>query len=226
MGPEFFMTDEQTAGMSVDEVPVILDLIEAIKSDGDKTILLVEHKMDVVRRLADRVIVLHNGALGADAAPTAAVASPIVQVADRRGRQGAPQPQLRSRTYAIRVWQVLAHQGGLPGAGMPLPPAAWEDHQLLRRLVCDFTLEWTPGSRVEYHRLAAHWVAAVLIEAVAKTDYRAFIRSRLIEPLGLSAELFLGLPDAGGKPAPGMPAPSGDRPPPVPFAPENRGAFP
>ena len=79
--PEIFMFDEPTAGMSVDEVPVILDLIEAIKSEGDKTILLVEHKMDVVRRLADRVIVLHNGALVADGEPAAVVASPIVQEA-------------------------------------------------------------------------------------------------------------------------------------------------
>lgn len=79
--PEIFMFDEPTAGMSVDEVPVILDLIEEIKAEGDKTILLVEHKMDVVRRLADRVIVLHNGALVADGEPAAVVASAIVQEA-------------------------------------------------------------------------------------------------------------------------------------------------
>src|SRR2546421_572712 len=64
--PQVFMFDEPTAGMSIDEVPVILDLIEAIRQEGDRTILLVEHKMDVVRRLADRVVVLHNGALVAD----------------------------------------------------------------------------------------------------------------------------------------------------------------
>jgi branched-chain amino acid transport system ATP-binding protein len=79
--PEIFMFDEPTAGMSVDEVPVILDLIESIKLQGDKTILLVEHKMDVVRRLADRVIVLHQGALVADGDPAEVVASPIVQEA-------------------------------------------------------------------------------------------------------------------------------------------------
>ena len=79
--PDVFMFDEPTAGMSVDQVPVILDLIEAIKAEGDKTILLVEHKMDVVRRLADRVIVLHQGALMADGAPAEVVALPIVQEA-------------------------------------------------------------------------------------------------------------------------------------------------
>ena len=79
--PDIFMFDEPTAGMSVDEVPVILDLIEGIKRDRSKTILLVEHKMDVVRRLADRVIVLHQGTLVADGLPEEVVASAVVQEA-------------------------------------------------------------------------------------------------------------------------------------------------
>ena len=79
--PDVFMFDEPTAGMSVDEVPVILDLIRALKTRTDKTILLVEHKMDVVRKLADRIVVLHNGALVADGEPAAVIASPIVQEA-------------------------------------------------------------------------------------------------------------------------------------------------
>lgn len=81
LDPEVFMFDEPTAGMSVDEVPTVLDLIAGIKAKGTKTILLVEHKMDVVRSLADRIIVLHNGALVADGEPAAVIASPIVQQA-------------------------------------------------------------------------------------------------------------------------------------------------
>jgi len=79
--PRVFMFDEPTAGMSVDEVPVILDLIARLKTDRTKTILLVEHKMDVVRSLADRIIVLNNGQLAADGEPAAVIASPIVQEA-------------------------------------------------------------------------------------------------------------------------------------------------
>ncbi len=79
--PDIFMFDEPTAGMSVDEVPVILDLIQEIRNQKDKTILLVEHKMDVVRSLSDRIIVLHQGALVADGAPAEVIASPIVQEA-------------------------------------------------------------------------------------------------------------------------------------------------
>ena len=85
--PEVFMFDEPTAGMSVDEVPVILDLIADIKNKQNKVILLVEHKMDVVRSLSDRIVVLHNGELVADGEPSEVIASPIVQEA----YLGAPQ---------------------------------------------------------------------------------------------------------------------------------------
>ena len=65
------------------------ELVREIKADEmnvpirnkRKTILLVEHKMDVVRELADRIIVLHNGTLVADGEPAAVIASPIVQEA-------------------------------------------------------------------------------------------------------------------------------------------------
>ena len=76
-----FMFDEPTAGMNAAEAPVILNLIRALKKDKSKTILLVEHKMDVVRDLADRIIVLHNGALVADGEPATVIALPVVQEA-------------------------------------------------------------------------------------------------------------------------------------------------
>ena len=79
--PKVYMFDEPTAGMSADDVPVILDLIRALKTQRDKTILLVEHKMDVVGELADRIVVLHNGRLVADGEPAEVIASPIVQQA-------------------------------------------------------------------------------------------------------------------------------------------------
>jgi branched-chain amino acid transport system ATP-binding protein len=79
--PSVYMFDEPTAGMSAGDVPVILDLIRSLKQERDNTILLVEHKMDVVRELADRIIVLHNGQLVADGEPAAVIASKIVQQA-------------------------------------------------------------------------------------------------------------------------------------------------
>jgi branched-chain amino acid transport system ATP-binding protein len=81
LDPKVFMFDEPTAGMSVDEVPTVLDLIQEIRTRRDRTVLLVEHKMDVVRSLADRIVVLHNGTLVADGDPATVMASPIVQEA-------------------------------------------------------------------------------------------------------------------------------------------------
>ena len=81
LDPKVYMFDEPTAGMSHDEAPVILNLIRQLKQDKSKTILLVEHKMDVVRELADRIIVLTNGALAADGEPAEVIASPVVQEA-------------------------------------------------------------------------------------------------------------------------------------------------
>lgn len=78
---QVFMFDEPTAGMNAAEAPVILNLIRKLKEDASKTILLVEHKMDVVRELADRIIVLHNGMLVADGEPAEVIASPVVQEA-------------------------------------------------------------------------------------------------------------------------------------------------
>jgi branched-chain amino acid transport system ATP-binding protein len=81
LDPLVYMFDEPTAGMSVDEVPVVLDLIRQLKARQDRLILLVEHKMDVVRELSDRIVVLHNGAMVADGEPAAVIASPVVQQA-------------------------------------------------------------------------------------------------------------------------------------------------
>ena len=89
LDPLVYMFDEPTAGMSVDEAPVVLDLIAELKTRRDRAILLVEHKMDVIRSLADRIIVLHNGALAADGAPAEVMASDVVQEAYMgRGLEG------------------------------------------------------------------------------------------------------------------------------------------
>jgi len=79
--PQVLMFDEPTAGMSMDEVPVILELIHHIKEQGDRTVLLVEHRLEVVRSLADRIMVLHDGALVADGDPATVMSSQIVREA-------------------------------------------------------------------------------------------------------------------------------------------------
>ena len=91
----------------------------------------------------------------------------------------------------ITLFQVITHQGGFPNA--EVPEQAWEDHDLLRKTVSDFTLEWTPGSRVHYHGTAAHWVAAAVIEAVTGSDFRDHVGKNLLRPIGLEDEIFVGV---------------------------------
>lgn len=81
LDPVVYMFDEPTAGMSAHEAPVLLDLIASLKGDPKKTILLVEHKLDVIRTLADRIILLHDGELAADGNPEDVMASEVVQEA-------------------------------------------------------------------------------------------------------------------------------------------------
>jgi CubicO group peptidase (beta-lactamase class C family) len=94
----------------------------------------------------------------------------------------------------ITIAQVLSHRAGFPSQNVT--PSVWTDHAELRKQVCNFTLEWTPGSRLVYHPRAALWVAAALIETVSGIDYRDFLRQRIIEPLGLASDIFVGMPDA------------------------------
>jgi branched-chain amino acid transport system ATP-binding protein len=75
------LLDEPTAGMSLEEVPAIIGLIDAIRARRDRTILLVEHKIDMVMALSDSIAVLQDGRLIADGPPAEVSASAAVQAA-------------------------------------------------------------------------------------------------------------------------------------------------
>ncbi|MFN8523959.1 MAG: serine hydrolase domain-containing protein [Chloroflexota bacterium] len=92
----------------------------------------------------------------------------------------------------ITIHQVVTHQAGFPNA--KVPRGVWTDHEMLRRVVSEFELEWWPGSRVHYHGATAHWTIAAIIEAITGCDYREFIRTEVLRPLGIY-EIMLGVPD-------------------------------
>ncbi|MGC9356720.1 MAG: ABC transporter ATP-binding protein [Anaerolineae bacterium] len=67
--PEVLLLDEPTAGMSSEQVPALLETINDIMALGDKTIVLVEHRMDLVMSISDIITVMHQGRVLAEGTP-------------------------------------------------------------------------------------------------------------------------------------------------------------
>ena len=79
--PELLLLDEPTAGMAREEIPMLMQVIQQIQSRGDKTIMLVEHKMDLVMNVSDWITVMHQGQVLAEGTPTQIAANEVVQSA-------------------------------------------------------------------------------------------------------------------------------------------------
>jgi len=77
--PQVLLLDEPLAGMGAEETDRMLGLLDELRRDH--AILLVEHDMDAVFRIADRITVMVNGAVIASDTPQAVRASPEVQTA-------------------------------------------------------------------------------------------------------------------------------------------------
>ena len=78
--PRVILLDEPMAGVSVEDIPELVELIRAVHADG-KTVLMVEHHMEVVTGLAQRIAVMHHGSLLACDTPDRVMANPSVQSA-------------------------------------------------------------------------------------------------------------------------------------------------
>ncbi|MGD6903188.1 ABC transporter ATP-binding protein [Bacillus infantis] len=78
---ELLLLDEPTAGISIEETPAILEVIENIKKEGMYTIVLIEHKMEMVMHLSDTLVVLFNGELLASGNPKEIIKDERVQTA-------------------------------------------------------------------------------------------------------------------------------------------------
>ncbi len=79
--PAVVLLDEPTAGMAVEDVPEMIALIRRIHREQGATVLMVEHRMDLVLELADRLAVMHHGRLLAVDVPERVVADATVQAA-------------------------------------------------------------------------------------------------------------------------------------------------
>jgi len=79
--PEVLLLDEPTAGMAAEQVPELIALIQEIQKVGNKTVMLVEHNMNVVMSVSDTITVMHQGKVLAEGTPAEISANKEVQTA-------------------------------------------------------------------------------------------------------------------------------------------------
>ena len=79
--PEVLLLDEPTAGMASEQVPDLIALIQGIQKAGNKTVMLVEHNMNVVMSVSDAITVMHQGKVLAEGTPAQIAANKEVQTA-------------------------------------------------------------------------------------------------------------------------------------------------
>jgi branched-chain amino acid transport system ATP-binding protein len=75
------MLDEPMAGVSHEEVPALVDVIRSVHAEHGKTVLMVEHHIEVVTGLAERIAVMHHGRLLAVDTPENVMGNAEVQAA-------------------------------------------------------------------------------------------------------------------------------------------------
>jgi branched-chain amino acid transport system ATP-binding protein len=75
--PRVLLLDEPAAGLSPEETRRMVALVRALK--GRYTIVLIEHKMDIIMRVSDRITVMHFGAVIAEGTPDEIQRNPDVR---------------------------------------------------------------------------------------------------------------------------------------------------
>jgi branched-chain amino acid transport system ATP-binding protein len=79
--PKVLLLDEPMAGVATEDIPALIEVIRRVLSAQGRSILMVEHHMDVILELADRLAVMHHGSLLAVGTPEEVMANSAVQEA-------------------------------------------------------------------------------------------------------------------------------------------------
>ena len=91
--PKLLVLDEPTAGMNQSETAEVLEQLLELKAEG-QAILLVEHKLDLVMKVSDRIIVMDGGRIIAEGPPEVVRRDPAVVEAYLGRRRGLGEKDL------------------------------------------------------------------------------------------------------------------------------------
>ena len=93
----------------------------------------------------------------------------------------------------VTVGQLFTHTAGFPSA--PFAPLDWDDKEARMSRFSRWRLNWPAGSKFEYHASSSMWVIAEIVERRSGMGYREFVRTRVIDALGLE-DIYVGLPES------------------------------
>jgi CubicO group peptidase (beta-lactamase class C family) len=125
-----------------------------------------------------------------------------VHLLAERGRLGLDDPVAtywpefgQRGKHGITIRQVLQHRGGLPVArGMPLDALVMTDWAASVHAIEQAAPAYPPGEVPAYHILTFGFILGEVVQRVTGRPVRDFLRDELLAPLGLEADMCLGLP--------------------------------
>ena len=85
--------------------------------------------------------------------------------------------------HQVTLEHVLTHTAGFPFAPLGYPKML--DHQARLAAFGRWQLDWEPGSRLQFHLTSAAWVIAELVERRTGMPFHEYLRTAIVEPLGL-----------------------------------------
>ena len=113
--PRLLLLDEPTAGMGDDETHHMVGIIRRLHKERGITILFIEHDMDIIFGVADRITVLDNGHMLAEGTPDEIAANPTVQAAYLGNRRSILSP----------VSRLVKTPRPVPWPAQTVPPPSW-----------------------------------------------------------------------------------------------------
>ncbi|RSX51560.1 ATP-binding cassette domain-containing protein [Bifidobacterium callimiconis] len=108
--PKLLLLDEPTAGMNQSETAEVLEQLQHLKAQGH-TILLVEHKIDLVTALSDRVLAMDGGRIIAQGSPDEVRTNPQVVEAYLGKRKETNQTRSHGQVNVLAMQNAIEHDG-------------------------------------------------------------------------------------------------------------------